>query len=175
MKQTKMGIRGWVLNALVAAIYIVLLLGPASLNLASGAIQFRLSESLNHLVVFDRRYLIGVVSGVVIFNAIFSPLGWLDVVFGGGQSLIGLSVVAWLAPKLKQLWQRFALNIAVMTLTMALIAVEIIWTGHLKFATMFLPTYGSLMLSEFIVMTLSAPVMLALDRIVHFRTAMAQK
>ncbi|EGF47949.1 hypothetical protein AAULR_20752, partial [Lacticaseibacillus rhamnosus MTCC 5462] len=26
----------------------------------------RLSESLNHLVVFDRRYLIGVVSGVVI-------------------------------------------------------------------------------------------------------------
>ncbi|MGY0395821.1 QueT transporter family protein, partial [Lacticaseibacillus paracasei] len=101
---TNLKTRGWVLNALVAAIYIVLSIGPASLNLASGAIQFRLSESLNHLVVFDRKYIVGVVTGVVIFNAIFSPLGWLDVVFGGGQSLLGLLLVGWVAPKLRQLW-----------------------------------------------------------------------
>ena len=62
---TNLKTRGWVLNALVAAIYIVLSIGPASLNLASGAIQFRLSESLNHLVVFDRKYIVGVVTGVV--------------------------------------------------------------------------------------------------------------
>ena len=172
---TNLKTRGWVLNALVAAIYIVLSIGPASLNLASGAIQFRLSESLNHLVVFDRKYIVGVVTGVVIFNAIFSPLGWLDVVFGGGQSLLGLLVVGWVAPKLRQLWARFALNIAVMTITMALIAVEIVWTGHLSFATMFLPTYVSLMLSEFIIMTISAPIMYGLDKIVHFHAAIVRK
>ena len=161
---TNLKTRGWVLNALVAAIYIVLSIGPASLNLASGAIQFRLSESLNHLVVFDRKYIVGVVTGVVIFNAIFSPLGWLDVV-----------LVGWVAPKLRQLWARFALNIAVMTITMALIAVEIVWTGHLSFATMFLPTYVSLMLSEFIIMTISAPIMYGLDKIVHFHAAIVRK
>jgi uncharacterized membrane protein len=89
---TNLKTRGWVLNALVAAIYIVLSIGPASLNLASGAIQFRLSESLNHLVVFDRKYIVGVVTGVVIFNAIFSPLGWLDVVFGGRSKFARLAV-----------------------------------------------------------------------------------
>ncbi|KRO17253.1 membrane protein [Lacticaseibacillus saniviri JCM 17471 = DSM 24301] len=165
MKKTRV----WVVNALVVALYLVLSIGPASFNLASGALQFRLSESLNHLVVFSRKYLLGVVIGVMVFNALFSPLGWIDVVFGGGQSLIGLSLVAWLAPKLPKLWQRMGLNVIVMSLTMILIAIEIIWTGHLNFAQVFWPTYLSLILSEGFIMLLSAPIMVAVDRAVHFQ------
>jgi len=161
-------VRIWVVNALVLALYIVLSIGPASFNLASGAIQFRLSESLNHLVVFNRKYIIGVVLGVVVFNALFSPLGWIDVVFGGAQSLIGLGLVAWLAPKLPKLWQRLTLNVVVMSLTMFLIAIEIIWTGHLNFSTLFWPTYGSLVLSEALIMAISAPIMVLVDRAVNF-------
>jgi len=161
-------VRVWVVNALVLALYIVLSIGPASFNLASGALQFRLSESLNHLVVFNRKYVIGVVLGVVVFNALFSPLGWIDVIFGGGQSLIGLSLVAWLAPKLPKLWQKMTLNVLVMSDTMFLIAIEIVWTGHLNFGQVFWPTYGSLILSEAFIMAISAPIMALVDRAVHF-------
>ncbi len=59
------GVRALVINALVAALYIVLAVVPGVFNLASGAIQFRVSEGLNHLVAFNRKYLLGVVVGCV--------------------------------------------------------------------------------------------------------------
>ncbi|KLD58959.1 hypothetical protein WP50_22215 [Lactiplantibacillus plantarum] len=62
MTQSK--IRPWIINALVAAMYVVLCLGPAAFSLASGAIQFRVSEGLNHLAVFNRKYIWGIVAGV---------------------------------------------------------------------------------------------------------------
>lgn len=157
-----------VTSALIAALYVVLSVVPGVFNLASGAIQFRISEGLNHLVVFSRKYVFGVVVGVIVFNALFSTMGWLDVVFGGGQSLLGLVLVAWLAPKLPHLWQKMGLNILVMTLTMFLIAIEIVWTSHLKMAVAFWGIYGSLMLSEAIIMAITAPIMAALDRVLHF-------
>lgn len=158
-----------VVSALIAALYVVLSVVPGVFNLASGAIQFRVSEGLNHLVVFSRKYLLGVVIGVVIFNALFSSMGWIDVVFGGGQSLLGLLLVAWLAPRFKALWQRLLFNIVVMTVTMALIAVEIVWTSHLAMGAAFWGIYASLMLSEALIMTITAPIMAGLDRALHFQ------
>lgn len=157
-----------VVTALIAAIYVVLSVVPGVFNLASGAIQFRVSEGLNHLVGFSRKYLFGVVLGVVIFNALFSSMGWVDVVFGGGQSLIGLALVAWLAPHLPKMWQKMTLNVVIMTLTMCLIAFEIVWTGHMNMQAAFWGIYGSLMLSEAIIMIITAPIMAALDRVLHF-------
>ncbi|MCI1987394.1 MAG: QueT transporter family protein [Lactobacillus sp.] len=157
-----------VVSALIAALYVVLSVVPGVFNLASGAIQFRVSEGLNHLVVFNRKYLFGIVLGVVVFNALFSPMGWLDVAFGGGQSLIGLLLVTWLAPRFKHLWQQQLVNIVVMTVTMALIAVEIVWTSHAPMAAAFWGIYAGLMLSEAIIMTLTAPIMAGLDRLLHF-------
>ncbi len=162
-----------VVSALIAALYVVLSVVPGVFNLASGAIQFRISEGLNHLVVFSRKYVVGVVLGVVVFNALFSSMGWLDVVFGGGQSLLGLVLVAWLAPKLPNLWLKMGLNVIVMTLTMCLIAVEIVWTSHLSMGGAFWGIYGSLMLSELIIMAITAPIMAGLDRILHFNQVIA--
>ncbi|WP_461214629.1 QueT transporter family protein [Lacticaseibacillus sp. GG6-2] len=162
-----------VVSALIAALYVVLSVVPGVFNLASGAIQFRISEGLNHLVVFSRKYVFGVVLGVIVFNAIFSAMGWLDVVFGGGQSLIGLVIVAWLAPKLPNLWLKMGLNIVVMTLTMFLIAIEIVWTSHLNMGVAFWGIYGSLMLSEAVIMAVTAPIMAGLDRVLHFKKVIA--
>ena len=80
-----------VTNGIIMALYLALtiLVSPV----ASGAIQFRISESLNHLVVFNRKYLWGIFGGVVVYNAIFG-MGWLDVVFGGGQTLLALTLTA---------------------------------------------------------------------------------
>ncbi|WP_204123271.1 QueT transporter family protein [Lacticaseibacillus mingshuiensis] len=163
-----------VVNAIVAALYVVLSVVPGAFSLASGAIQFRISEMLNHLVVFDRRYLWGVVLGVGLYNAIFSPMHWLDVLFGGAQSLIGLALVAWLAPHLPKLWQKMALNTVIMSLTMVLIAIEIAITGHLN-AAAFGMTYLTLIASEVIIMIIGAVVMAAIDRAVHFAKVMGQK
>lgn len=57
-----------VTNGIIMALYLALtvLVSPV----ASGAIQFRISESLNHLVVFNRKYLWGIFGGVVVYNAI---------------------------------------------------------------------------------------------------------
>lgn len=159
--------RPLVLNALVVALYVVLSVVSGLFNLAAGPIQFRLSESLNHLVAINRRYLVGVVIGVVLYNALFSPMGWVDVLFGGGQTLLGLGVVVLVGNRLPHLWQRMALTTATMSASMILIAVEIVWTGNLGWGAL-LPTYGGLLLSELAIMALSAPVMMLADRALGF-------
>nr|WP_225048699.1 QueT transporter family protein [Lacticaseibacillus kribbianus] len=159
-------------NALVIALYVVLSYVSGIFGLAAGPIQFRLSESLNHLVAFDRKYIVGVTLGVVLYNALFSPMGWVDVVFGGGQTLLGLGLVYWLTPKLTKLWQRLALVTASMSLTMIIIAWEIVWTGHMGLDKL-LPMFATLLPSELVMLVIAVPVMLAIDRVVHFAQRVA--
>lgn len=149
-----------VINALVAALYIALcFVGPAS-----GPIQFRIAESLNHLVVFNKKLIWGVLLGVVIFNQFFG-YGGLDTLFGGGQTLIALGISALLQDKIKNVKVRLALNVFVFTVTMFMIAILLQLTAGAPFWA----TYGTLALSEFIIMALSAPVMLFVDSKLHFQ------
>ncbi|MDG3375173.1 QueT transporter family protein, partial [Vibrio parahaemolyticus] len=56
------------INGIVMALYLALtFITP----LSSGPVQIRISESLNHLVVFNRKLLWGVLGGVVVYNAFF--------------------------------------------------------------------------------------------------------
>ncbi len=148
-------------NGILMALYLALtiLVSPV----ASGPIQFRISESLNHLVVFNRKYLWGVFGGVVIYNALFG-MGILDVVFGGAQTLIALSMTALLQNKVKNVKVRLALNTLFFSVSMALIAAMLYLTAGLPFWV----TYGWLAVSEAIIMTVSAPLMYYLDQRLHF-------
>jgi uncharacterized membrane protein len=130
---------------------------------ASGAVQFRISESLNHLVVFNRKYLWGIFGGVVIYNAIFG-MGWLDVVFGGGQTLLALTLTAMLQNVVKNTKVRLALNVVFFSASMFLIALML----NVTLSFPFWPTYGWLALSEAIIMAISAPIMYYLDTRLHF-------
>ena len=89
-------------NALIMGLYVVLSL---VLPVSSGAIQFRLSESLNHLVVFNRKFMWGVLGGVLLFNLFFG-YGILDVVFGGAQTFLALAASALLQKKVKNIKTR---------------------------------------------------------------------
>ena len=62
-------------NGIIMGLYIVLslLVRPVS----SGMIQFRISESLNHLVVFNRKLMWGVLGGVIFFNLFFGFGVWM--------------------------------------------------------------------------------------------------
>ncbi|XEO93700.1 QueT transporter family protein [Latilactobacillus sakei] len=163
-------LRSVILNGLVAALYVVLSLFPGVLGLASSPIQFRVSEGLNHLVVFNKKYLWGVFGGVLVFNFFFSSENKiLDTLFGGGQTLLALLVLTLVMPHLQKTWQKMLVNIILFTVSMFMIAWMIVLTGSTaKTQVPFWPTYATLAISEAVIMTITAPIMYAIDQILHF-------
>ncbi|MHC5269756.1 QueT transporter family protein [Enterococcus sp. LJL98] len=153
-------IRVFAANAMIMGLYVVLSL---VLPFSSGAIQFRLSESLNHLVVFNRKLLWGVFGGVIVYNLFFG-FGPLDVLFGGGQTLLALLLTASLYRVVPNVKQRLALNVFFFTASMFLIAIMLMITAELPFWL----TFGTTALSEFIIMSLSAPLMYWINQTVRF-------
>ena len=147
-----------VLNGMIAALYLALtiLVNPV----AQGPIQFRVSESLNHLVVFNKKLIWGVLGGVVIYNFLFSEFGLLDILFGGGQTFLALSLSIVVGKYVSSVKLRLALNTLFFTASMALIA----WMLHLAVAAPFWLTYGTAALSEFVIMAISAPVMYIISK-----------
>lgn len=160
MSQQKNGVKTLAANAIVMALYIVLSL---VLPFSSGAIQFRLSESLNHLVVFNRKLLWGVLGGVIVYNLLFG-FGPLDVLFGGGQTLLALVLTASLQKFVPNIKVRLALNTLFFTASMFLIAIMLTITAELPFWM----TFGTTALSELIIMSISAPVMYWINKTVRF-------
>lgn len=76
--------------AIVAAIYVVLTVTPPLNAISYGAYQFRISELMNFLAFFHRKYVIGVTAGVMIAN--FFTYGWIDVVVGGLSTLVFVAI-----------------------------------------------------------------------------------
>lgn len=76
--------------ALVAAIYIVLTVTPPFNAISYGAYQFRISEMMNFLAFYNRKYIIAVTIGVMIAN--FFTYGMIDVVVGGLSTLVFLTL-----------------------------------------------------------------------------------
>ncbi len=160
MSKNSNGVKVIAANAIIMGLYVVLSL---VLPFSSGAIQFRLSESLNHLVVFNRKLLWGVFGGVIIYNLFFG-FGILDVVFGGGQTLLALLLTASLHKIVPNMKARLALNVLFFTASMFMIALMLMMTADLPFW----PTFATTALSEFIIMTISAPVMYWINKSVDF-------
>lgn len=80
--------RYYVQAAMIAALYVVLTMAAAGLNLASGAIQVRFSEALTVLPFFTPAAIPGVTLGCLLANFITgSPLP--DVIFGTLATFIG--------------------------------------------------------------------------------------
>ncbi|EOL42589.1 hypothetical protein RV11_GL002911 [Enterococcus phoeniculicola] len=150
-----------VLNGVVMALYLALsiIFQPVS----SGPIQFRISESLNHLVVFNRKLMWGVVGAVIVYNT-FWGYGVMDALFGGTQTFLSLGLTALLYHRVKNVKLRLVINTLAFTVSMALIA----WMINMTGGGAFWGTYGTLALSEFIIMTLSAPLMYYLNSRLHF-------
>ena len=160
MSKNSNGVKVIAANAIIMGLYVVLSL---VLPFSSGAIQFRLSESLNHLVVFNRKLLWGVFGGVIVYNLFFG-FGILDVVFGGGQTLLALLLTASLHKIVPNIKARLALNVLFFTASMFMIALMLMMTADLPFW----PTFATTALSEFIIMTISAPVMYWINKTVDF-------
>lgn len=150
-----------VTNGIIMALYLALtiLVAPVS----SGPIQFRISESLNHLVVFNRKLMWGVLGGVIVYNLFFG-FGAMDALYGGFQSFLALGLTALLQNKVPNVKLRLVLNTLFFTVTMCIIAFMLAPEG----GSAFWGNYATLALSEAIVMTISAPIMYWINQAVHF-------
>ncbi|CAG9611856.1 Queuosine precursor transporter QueT [Bacillus rhizoplanae] len=157
-----MKIKTLVGNGVLAALYIAvsMLIQPFGFT----NIQFRISEMFNHLVVFNKKYIYGIVLGVFLTNLFFSPMIAYDLVFGVGQSIIALLCTIVSMRFIKGIWARMIFNTVVFTFTMSLIAIEL----HLAFDLPFLLTWLTCAIGEFVVMAIGAPVMYFINKRVQF-------
>ncbi|ATF65174.1 QueT transporter family protein [Streptococcus gordonii] len=144
----KLTARDMVQIALVAAIYIALTIIPPFNVISFGAYQFRISEMMNFMAFYNRKYIIGVTIGCMIAN-LFSPL-WIDVFVGGGSTLVFLTLGVVLFSKVKpgyllNGWLRkdFFLFSIFFSISMVTIAIELnIVTGAPFLLTWFTTAIG---------------------------------
>lgn len=148
-------------SGIIAALYVAVTFLIAPFGFTN--IQFRLSEMFNHLVVFNKKYIIGIVLGVFVANLLFSELGPIDLVFGVGQSVLALSITIFSAKFIKGIYARMLFNTAVFTFTMFIIA----WELNIVLKLPFLLTWFFVSAGEFAVMLIGIPVMIALNKRLH--------
>ena len=140
--------------AIVAALYVALtFVSPISFH----AWQFRISESLNYLGLYHRRYIIAVTVGVAIAN-LFSPFLLYDVVIGSATTFAALIVSVKLSERVNSWPLKYAIMALVCTLFMFTIAGLIVYLEHVPFW----PTYAALMVSEAGSMAMGAVIFLVI-------------
>lgn len=148
-------------TAIVAAMYVVLTLAVAPL--AFGAIQFRVSEILNQLVVSNKKYIWGITLGCAIAN-LFSGNGILDFFVGTAATLGGLAISIFAFRFTRNLTQKYIVNtILFSTIGMLPIALMLFYLGFIPKGT-FLVAYLYLILSEAIIMAIGAIIMPVVNR-----------
>ncbi|CAK20278.1 QueT transporter family protein [Listeria welshimeri] len=150
-------------NAIIAALYVVL--GMVVAPISFMALQFRLPEIFNHLIVFNKKYFWGIIIGVFIMNLFFSGLGWIDLVFGVGQSVISLLIMIGISKYVKGIIPRMIINTILFSITMVFIA----WELFLALDYPFLETWLFASASELIVMGIGIPLMYILNKRLNFR------
>ncbi len=91
-----MNTRALTKSAAIAAIYVILTVAP---GFSWGPIQFRLSEVMTLLVVYNPAYLPALTMGCILSN-LFSPLGFVDLLFGTLHTFLALYAMT----KVKNIW-----------------------------------------------------------------------
>lgn len=172
MKQS-VSTSGLVKAAIVTSLYVVLTLLVAPV--AYGPIQFRISEILNYLGLYHRRYIYAVTLGVFIAN--FQQYGPVDMIVGSLTSLFSILVGRWLGQQivngLKKRGYKQLNEALIQYVTLAIVfaigsfplAVMLVILGA---EASFWPVYGSFALSELIVMVLGIPIMMTLSKRIDF-------
>ncbi|MGT2843898.1 QueT transporter family protein [Streptococcus hongkongensis] len=143
-------VRDYVHIALVAALYVVLTITPSLNAISYGMYQFRVSEMMNFLAFYNKKYIIAVTIGCMIAN--FYSFGLIDVFVGGGSTLIFVTLGVYLFSKYRSeyifnglLNKAFVFFSIFFALSMITVAIELSFFG-----SPFLLTWFTTALGEFI-------------------------
>lgn len=147
--------------AIVAAIYVVLSISPGLNAISYGVVQIRLAEILNFLPFYNKKYIVAVTLGCLIANT-GSPYGWIDMVVGTLQTLIGVSIGVALFGRLKKHTllggmtnMAFLMFVPFFAASMIIIALEQAYIGALGGTPLFI-VWGMLFISESITLLIGA-------------------
>ena len=150
---------------MIAAIYVVITIFLPSY----GPLQLRLTEMFAHLPMFNKKYSIGLVLGVAIAN-IRSEFGIYDIIFGTLHTALSLLIVFLIIKESDSLIKKMLINTAVFTAMSFILALMVsILTNEMFF---FWVNYASFAASIAIVMLVTIPVILFLDKQIHFDETM---
>ncbi|PCH12125.1 Queuosine precursor transporter QueT [Streptococcus parauberis] len=159
-------VRDYVQIALVAALYVVLTITPPLNAISYGMYQFRVSEMMNFLAFYNKKYIIAVTIGCMIAN--FYSFGLIDVFVGGGSTLVFVSLGVYLFKKYKSdylfngmLNKAFLYFSIFFALSMITVAIELSFFGSPLFLTWFTTALGefvSLIIGSIIIDKLSKQV-----------------
>ncbi|WP_283679961.1 QueT transporter family protein [Lentilactobacillus sp. Marseille-Q4993] len=141
--------------AVVAALYIVMTMVLAPFSY--GPIQFRLSEGLNNLAPFNKRYVVAITLGCFISN-MTSPNGPIDMLIGTFETFIALLTINLVTKHISSVPAKLVLSVLIGTFFMFIIAFELAFIGSGAFWPTFWASYASLAISEFGSMALGAIV-----------------
>ena len=149
-------------TGVIAALYVAvsLLVAP----FAFGAVQFRIAEMFNHLIVFNKKFFWGIVLGVFITN-MFSPMAAFDLTFGVAHSIITLSLTILATKYVKGDIARMNMITLLFTFTMCIIALELM----IAFDLPFFYTWLTVAAGEFVVLAVGIPIIFALNKRLNFK------
>lgn len=122
-----------------------------------GPFEFRVAEALNFLIFYDYRYAYAIGLGCAIANFIKSPIKF-DVIVGTAQTIFVLLLIYVITKKMKSLLSKYITLDVVFSLSMFIIAWEIMVDGGIK-ASSFMSTYIGLAFWEAFVLTISGIAM----------------
>ncbi|MFJ8065261.1 QueT transporter family protein [Psychrobacillus sp. NPDC096426] len=153
------------ISGIIAALYVAvsLLIAP----FAFGAVQFRIAEMFNHLIVFNKKYVFGIVLGVFVTN-LFSPLGLYDLTFGVAHSIITLSITIFASRYIKGYLGRMIFNTLIFTFMMFIIAFEL-KLAIIDIPDTFLYLWLTVAIGEFVVLAVGIPFIAALNKRLNFK------
>lgn len=161
----KLSLKQMTLNALFAAIYIVITIFLPSY----GALQLRLSEMFAHLPIYNRKYSIGLIIGVAVAN-FRSEFGIYDVVFGTLHTVVSLWIVSLIIKESQTMTQKMIINSVVFAATSFILALMVAFLSNQM--AIFWTLYASFAASIAIVMVITIPIVHILDRQLDFNQLM---
>ncbi|HLS20805.1 MAG TPA: QueT transporter family protein [Bacillota bacterium] len=156
-----MNIRTLVTNGVLAALYIAVTAIIAPFGFTN--IQFRVSEMFNHLIVFNRKYFWGIITGVFIANLLMSTLGVFEIL-GLLQSVVSLTMTISVSYFVKNRLVLMGINTLIFTFNMYIVAFML----KLALGLPFLFTWLTTAIGEFIVMAIGIPVIYYLNKRINF-------
>ncbi|EHI69392.1 QueT transporter family protein [Streptococcus ictaluri] len=142
-------VRDHVHIALVAALYVVLTITPPLNAISYGMYQFRVSEMMNFLAFYHKKYIIAVTIGCMISN--FYSFGLIDVFVGGGSTLLFVTLGVLLFEKYKTVYllnslfnKAFLYFSIFFSISMVTVAIELYFFGAPFFLTWMTTAVGEL-------------------------------
>ena len=164
----KLSIKQLTINAMVAAIYIVVTIFLPSY----GPLQLRLSEMFAHLPVFNRKYSVGLILGVAVAN-MRSEFGIYDVIFGTLHTAVSIWIVSLILKENDSMMKKLIVNTVVFSATSFILALMV---GYLtEQLVIFWTLYASFAASIALVMVVTIPVILLLDKRIGLNQVMEER